>query len=270
MKGLSYRDLLRELLPGEVVERLPRSYDIIGEIAVIKLPEDMMSYSRQVAEAIMKIHRNVRSVYARKSVSGVYRVAELVHIGGEDRSETIYVENGVRFYVDIKKMFVNPRMSTERLRILGRVRDGEKVLDLFAGYGAFSLSIARYRDVYIVAVDINQDAVEAMKRSLSMNRLRGSIDPVVAEASCLGESLSREYFDVVIMDNPTVIERFLYLIPRLLKRSGRAYVYILATDLRPLLEHIERLSLRVSECVVVREYSATKNIFRCEVFRESL
>ncbi|MEZ0290382.1 MAG: methyltransferase domain-containing protein [Sulfolobales archaeon] len=264
----SYRDLVKDHIPPDLYSKLPRSFDVIGDIALIKLPDELIPYAPQISEAIMRIHRNVRSVYVRKRVSGVYRVHELIFAGGVEKSETIYTENGVRFYVDIKKMFVNPRMATERLRIAGMIRDGELVLDLFSGYGGFSLNIARLREVFIVAVDLNPEAINALRRSIELNKLKGYIEPIHAEARFLVESLREGIFDVIILDNPTMIESFVECIARLLKDRGRVYMYVLTKDIESFRDRVERIGLEVRECIDVREYSPEEYIYRCEVYKK--
>jgi tRNA G37 N-methylase Trm5 len=69
LRGVSYRDLLVGSLPENVLSRLPRSFDIVGDIALIRLDDDLIVYGG-IAEAIMRIH-SVR------------------HIGGERRTTTI-------------------------------------------------------------------------------------------------------------------------------------------------------------------------------------
>ncbi|MEL9929555.1 MAG: methyltransferase domain-containing protein [Sulfolobales archaeon] len=265
--GKTYRDLLRGVLPDDIVSRLPRSFDLVGDIALIKLPEDLIPYGPQVSEAIMKIHRNVRSVYARRRVSGVFRIHELIHIGGVDISETVYTENGVRFYVDVKKMFVNPRMATERLRIAGIIDEGSSVLDLFSGYGGFSLNIARLKNAYVVAVDLNSHAMEALKRSIGMNKLKGVVDPICGEALTIMKGLREDFFDVIILDNPTEVLKYVDAGMRLLKRGGRAFIYTLSEDESILRKRLSELEIDVIECFSVREYSPDLSIFRCNAIK---
>jgi len=263
MISKSYRDLLADKLGEEIAKKLPRSFDIIGEIALIKIPDELMIHSREIGEAIMKIHKNVRSVYARRDVSGVYRISETIHIAGEEKSDTIYTENSIKFYVDIKRMYVNPRLSTERARVTELVSDGDKVLDLFAGYGAYALNIAKRRDVYVVASDLNIYAVEAMKKSIKLNKLIGIVEPIVGEAIHVINALREKTFDVIIADNPTKIDFFIKYISKPLKRDGRLILYVLADDIGSMRRVLAENELLVEDCIIVREYSAKKNIFRC-------
>jgi tRNA (guanine37-N1)-methyltransferase len=264
LRGVGYRDLLVGSLPDEVISRLPRSFDIVGDIAVIKLDEDLMVYGREIAEAIMRIHKRIRAVYARGAVTGPMRVQTIRHIGGEERTVTIYRENGISFSVDIASMYVNTRLASERLRVAREVRDGDLVLDLFSGYGGFALNIAKIRRATVIANDINPQAIEHMKRSIAMNRLQGSVHPLVSDSK---NPPVKAGFDIIIADNPTNIEPFIGVIADLLKRGGRAYIYILANSAEEAANIVYRdlpSRLYIELCEEIKEYSAKLKIYRCK------
>lgn len=266
VKGLSYKDLLAERLPREVVSRLPRSFDVIGDIALIKLPEDLKPYGREISEAIAKIHARVRAVYSRGPAEGTLRIPRLHHLWGEERTETVYRENGLRLSVDISKMYVNPRLGSERLRVASEILDGELVLDVFSSYGAFALNIARLRASTVVAIDINTAALEHMARSVRMNKLRGEAHPLVSDA--LEPPLIGRKFTTVISDNPTNALDAVSKISDLLRKGGRAYIYALTEDpeiFRARISEASGNALIVVEVRRVKEYSPSLSIhvFKC-------
>jgi len=263
----TYRDLLRGRLPDDIVARLPRSFDLVGDIAIIRLDKDLIGYGHEIAEAIMRIHRRVRCVYARGPVQGTLRIQRLHHIGGERRTETIYKENGVLFSVDIASMYVNTRLSSERLKIAMEISDNETVLDLFSGYGAYALNIAWIRRASVIATDINRESIIHMVKSIYMNKLAGTVHPLVSDAE---SPPTRRGYDVVIADNPTDMDRYIETIAGLVRRGGRAYIYILVERPEEGVNRIERLSrgaLRVSDLQRVREYSPRLNIYRYRAYR---
>ncbi|WP_461864298.1 class I SAM-dependent methyltransferase family protein, partial [Thermococcus sp.] len=72
----SYREVVE--VPAELRPLLPSSFDIIGDIAIIELPEELVPHGRAIGEAILKVHRHIKAVFAKGSaVSGEYRVREL-------------------------------------------------------------------------------------------------------------------------------------------------------------------------------------------------
>ena len=272
MRGVSYKDLLKDKLDPAILSRIPRSFDIVGDIALIKLDPELVRYGPSIAEAIMSVHRNVKSVYARFRTVGVERINELTHIGGEDRSETIYVENGVRFRVDLRYMYVNTRLSTERLMIANMIGDHERVLDMFSSYGPFSLNIAKIREAEVVATDINCRAIEFLGLSLKLNRLRGVVYPVCSDSYYLDRVFGeRLRFTTIIMDNPTNIAGFIPIARSLLERGGRIIIYVLADSLDEALKKVLPYAgegLRFEGYRVVKEYSARSSIYRL-VFKDN-
>jgi len=70
------------------------------------------------------------------------------------------------------------------------------------------------------------------------------------------------------MDNPTMIYSFIDLVPRLLREDGRAYIYVLDEDTKRIYEKASELNMEIKYCVTVREYSPSKNIFRCELHKK--
>ncbi len=64
MKG-SVKEYLAGKIPSEHLSLIYRSYDLIGDIAVIRVPEEASRYKRLIAEAIMHVHKHVKSVWAQ-------------------------------------------------------------------------------------------------------------------------------------------------------------------------------------------------------------
>ena len=146
MKG-NIKDYLAGKIPDEHLRLIYRSFDIVGDVAVIRLPEEAMQYKELVAEAIMSIHKNVRSVWAQTSpVSGDFRLRKLEWVAGEKRSETVYREYGCIFKVDLKKCYFSPRLSYERMRIAKLVQPKETIVNMFAGVGCYSIIIAKHSE----------------------------------------------------------------------------------------------------------------------------
>ena len=57
------RDTLSEALPSEQLRKIYNSFDIIGDIAIIKLNE--VQNAEAVAKQIMAIHGNIKTVLTR-------------------------------------------------------------------------------------------------------------------------------------------------------------------------------------------------------------
>jgi len=180
----SLRFKLKEKLESQELNSLHRSYDIVGDIAVIRVPETLRSQVEIIAEAIMQTHKQVRTVLRQVSaVSGEYRLRQLEWIMGEDKTETMHREFGCVFKVDLKTCYFSPRLSFERIRIARLVKPDEVVVNMFAGVGSFSILMAKHggaRRVY--SIDLNPDAVEYMRENIRLNRVQDRVIPVLGDA----------------------------------------------------------------------------------------
>jgi len=271
-KGLTYKDLLKDVLPEEVTSKLPRSYSIIGDIAVIHLPEELLAYGSKVASAIMKVAKNVRVVYAASGVEGEYRLMNLVHLGGERRSWTIHKEYGIRIYVDIKKAYYNPSLSEEHRRIARKVRDGEVIIDLFAGVGPFALHILTSRRCRVYVIDINPDAVLCFLKSVDLNRKRivGEFVAIIGDALKFAEVMKDECADRIIMNLPHKAPEYVPEVITKVKVGGVLHVYCIAKSQDEATKYILEFAKgqgSIREIVKVLDYAPHKYIYRVDLVR---
>ena len=199
---MKLKDMLRGIIPEELRHMLPRSYDIVGEVAIIEIPEELREYARPIGECIMRVHKRVKSVYSVEGpTKDPYRVRPLRLIAGEDRDSTVHVEYGVRIHVYFKRAYINPSLGYEHYRVSRLVSDGERVLDMFSGVGGFTLHVASRSSSKVLAVDINPYAILSLKTSTRLNKLKGVVDAVCGDAKIVSSSL-RPIFHRVIMNLP--------------------------------------------------------------------
>ncbi|MGA7923106.1 MAG: methyltransferase domain-containing protein [Thermoplasmata archaeon] len=171
----SYRELVA--WPDEARARLPRAFDVIGDIVLIRLPASLLPRAADVGEALLRFVPGARIVGLDGGVHGVERRRALTKLAGNGGWRTTHAENGLTFEVDVSAAYFSPRLSREHLRVAALCEPGEAVLDLCCGIGPFALTIARTRPVAgVVAVDLNPEAialVEANARRLGVGeRLR--------------------------------------------------------------------------------------------------
>ncbi len=232
------------------------SFDIVGDIAIVKYREDLDL--EEIAEYILKKHKNVRNVAVDYGVQGETRVRRVELIRG-DRTETIHREFGIRIKVDISKVYFSPRLATERWRVVQDVRDGEVIYDMFAGCGPFSIMIAKYRRVKIYASDINPYAIEYLRENIRLNKV-SNVVPILGDAREVAGQIG-EKVDRVIMNLPHSAYEFLPYAMSVLKKGGKINYYeILPKDVN-LEERFAGLDIQVRDVHRVHEYSPSKTLF---------
>ncbi len=218
----TFAEMLQDTLSPHLLASLPRSIDLIGDIAIIEIPPELDAYKRIIGEAILKTQKNVRTVLVKKgAVSGTYRLREFSVIAGEPKTETIHKEHGCQYYLDVAKAYFSPRLSYEHNRVASLVKQGETVIDLFAGVGPFAIQIAKtHEDVKVYAIDVNPNAVEFLKRNIRLNRVEGKVHPILADAKQVVEERLAGVADRVIMNLPEKAIEFVEASCRALKPDG--------------------------------------------------
>ena len=143
----SFSELLENELTPEEIENLRTSFDTIGDIVILEIPDDLQERKQIIGDAALKFTKR-RSVYMKKSaIKGTIRIRDLEFLAGVDDSVTIHKEHGTRLKLDVREVYFSPRLATERIRVSDSVKDGEKILDMFCGIGPFPIVIAKNHDV---------------------------------------------------------------------------------------------------------------------------
>ena len=228
-KPRSLRDALRGKFSDEEIASMVSSFDIIGDIAIIQIPYSLEGRSKEIADALMEVHKNVKVVCQKVGArQGVYRVAPLKVISGENRFVTTYREHGVRMKVDVLKAYFSPRLATERKRIADLVEPGEIVSVFFAGVGPFPLVIAKYKKADVYAVEINPYAYSLMVENVKMNKLVGRIFPILGDVRDVIDELPMS--DRVLMPLPGSADKFLDCAFKILNPDGHLHFYSFSSE----------------------------------------
>lgn len=215
-------DLLSKVLSPEELSDVYRSYDIVGDIAIIRLTSTTEKNAKKIADALLSVHRNVKTVLAQTSaVGGEFRLRNLAHIAGENRTTTVHRESGCLFSVDVNTCYFSPRLSHERARIASLVQPGETVVNMFAGVGCFSIVIAKHvSKAKVYSIDVNPAAVQFMTENIRLNRVYAIVIPILGDAKTVIESQLEHAADRVLMPLPEKAFEYLPYAVSALKSSG--------------------------------------------------
>lgn len=178
------KELLQERLDNTELEKLSSSFDIIGTIAIIKIPESLTSKRKLIADALIEEIRPVKSVFCQVSaIEGDYRLRKLELISGENSPITVYKEHGCTFKVDVINTYFSPRLSTERLRIAKLTEPNEVIVNMFGGVGTFSIIISSYnKSAKVYSIDSNPIATDMCRQNIEINKLTGNVIPILGDA----------------------------------------------------------------------------------------
>lgn len=180
----SYKDLVQ--VPPNLRSMLPSSFDVIGDLVLIKVPELLQAHGSAIGRAILEAHPNLRGVFHDEGVTGPHRVRTVRPLAGEARTRTVHAEFGARFQVDLATAYFTPRLANEHHRVAQAIQSGETFVDATCGVGPFAILAARRRVARrIVAADLNPAAVELLRENLRLNRLEDRVEVVQGDASVL-------------------------------------------------------------------------------------
>ena len=221
MKG-SLKTLLTNKLKPRELKLLYKSYDVVGDIAIIRVPEPLKERSKIIAEAVMQTHKRVKAVWRQASpVSGNFRLRGLEFVLGERKTETIHKEHGCIFKVDLEKCYFSPRLSHERKRIARQVQPDEVILNMFAGVGCYSIIIAKHsKPKRTLSIDINPVAIQYMQENIKLNKVEEKVIPVQGDAKNVIEERFRNVADRVLMPLPEKAYEYLDYALLALKPTG--------------------------------------------------
>jgi len=220
-----FRDKLIDRLGLSKANAISSSYDVIGDIAVIRVLKPGVLSDEDyytIANIIFDSNPRVKTILRQDSpVESPLRIRRLTFIAGEKRTLTIHREYRCSFKVDLSKVFFSPRLSYERVRLASLVREGEYIVNMFSGVGCFSISIARLakpRAVY--SIDISKDAYVLMKENVYINNVEYTVIPILGDARQTIESRLRYIADRVIEPLPDLAYAYLDVALKALKPEG--------------------------------------------------
>jgi len=216
------RKNLSAVLSSEELGKVYNSFDIVGDIAIIRLPSASSVVAQTAADAIMSRHKDVKTVLLQASpVSGDLRLRRLTHITGQNKTRTVHREFGCSFSVDVTKCYFSPRLSHERMRIATRVEPDETVVNMFAGVGCFSIMIAKHaKPRKVFSIDVSPVAIQFMQENIQLNRVYSKVIPLLGDSKELIHNRLQRVADRVLMPLPEKTIEYLPCALSALKASG--------------------------------------------------
>lgn len=248
----NFMDFLDDNISEKEFDEIRKSFDVIGDIVILEIPEELEKHKKVIGEAVLDFTKR-KSVYCKKSkVQGITRTRELEYLAGVDDLETIHKEFGIRFKLNPSTVYFSPRLATERSRIVNEVKEGETIIDFFAGIGSFPISIAHVKDALIYSVDINPEAFKYVNENIRLNKLTGKVIPIEGDIKEVIKELPPA--DRIIMNLPGTAKNFLDIAIKHLKQGGILNYYEFSSDYETVIKRVEDMaSPRKVELIDIRK-----------------
>ncbi|XP_064404003.1 tRNA (guanine(37)-N1)-methyltransferase-like [Halichondria panicea] len=170
----SHSAILRALLP-ESVKEVPTGFEAIGHIAHYNLRENAMPFKSIIGQVTLDKHQLIKTVVNKTDqIDNTFRFFKMEVLAGEDNLVATINENGCSFTFDFSKVYWNSRLHSEHNRLVGFLKRGESVLDVFAGVGPFSIPAAK-KGCVIYANDLNPHSYDYLCENAKRNKVHKQI-----------------------------------------------------------------------------------------------
>jgi len=259
------KDLLKDILTEEEMLSAPSAFDAVGDIAIIWIPDELKHKEKEIGEKLLAF-KNIKTVLGKDSaVEDEFRVRKYKYLAGVDKTETMYIEYGRRYKVDITKAYFSPRLGNERERIVKLVQPGEKILVMFSGIGPYAIQIAkRAKPSIVYAVEINPEGCRYAEENIKLNKCGGLVKSFCGDVRVVVPKLG-EKFDRIVMPLPKDAETFLDVAKEAANPGATIHLYIFGESKEDVIRKIKE-PVEILDVVVCGSYSAKTSRY-CVDFR---
>lgn len=217
--------LKKELTKKELV-LLPRSFDVIGSIAIFsEFPSELEKREKIIGNKLIEINKNIKTVAKKtKKFSGTFRLRKVKIIAGKRTKTTLYKENNILLKLNVETCYFSSRLSTERQRIAGLIKPNEKVLVMFSGVAPFPVVIAKTskaKEIY--GIEINPACHKFAQENIKLNKIN-NIELFQGDVNRVIPKLKKK-FDRILMPLPKTAEDFLGLALKVSKKGTIIHLY---------------------------------------------
>jgi len=224
---MGLRDQLREILPPDLLSRVSDHFEVIGDIAVVRIHPLLKPYRHAIARAIVSRRKNIGTVLEKTGkIGGDSRTAGYEILIGNS-TVTIHREAGFSYRLDVAGSFFSPRMVSERKRVTGLIQPGEHIYVPFAGIGPFVIPAAA-RGTEVWAVEQNPDAFRWLSMNCALNHVSEHCHLIPGDALDTA-LLPVRVFDRIIIPAPYGMDHALDSLLPLLSPPGTVHFYTFKT-----------------------------------------
>jgi len=230
-KPASLRELFMKVLPIKLIDDVRRSYDLIGDIAIIEIPDSLKKYEKVIANSLLKTNLKIKVVAKKPAkIEGKYRIRKLKILAGEKRTTTNYKESDCLFEFDLNRTYFSQRLGNERLRLANKVKGSEKILVMFSGIAPFGIIIAKKHPfTQVWNIELNPAAVKYAENNIKLNHLESRVFSIKGDVKTEIPKL-KDKFDRIIMVLPHDNEKFLSDALKVAKTGTKIHMYTIQEE----------------------------------------
>jgi tRNA wybutosine-synthesizing protein 2 len=179
-----FDEIVARLTPclGSGVVLLPRKWEKLGTVLVLRFPEELRGSVDEICKAYAEVLGCMSVLDDVGGIAGQHRVPQVKHLWGSQETVTVHHENGIRYKLDPRQVMFSSGNMAERIRMGTVVRDGEIIVDMFAGIGYFTLPMAvTHKPARIYACEINPAAYGFLNQNIVLNNVTEIVTPLLGD-----------------------------------------------------------------------------------------
>ena len=224
-KRLSYEDELEKILTPTQLLILPKSYDLVGSIAILEIPDELYKKDIKVAEALIKTQPHIETVLRKDGIhSGKFRTQKLKFLSGKRTKIASHKENNAIIKLNVEKVYFSTRSANERKRVAQKIKPNENILVMFSGAAPFPMVLDKNSQAkHIVGIELNPEGHKYGLENTTTNKLtnveliNGDVNKVIPKM--------RRKFDRIFMPLPKIADEFLHLALKVSKKDTIIHLY---------------------------------------------
>ncbi|MFW9988194.1 MAG: class I SAM-dependent methyltransferase family protein, partial [Candidatus Odinarchaeota archaeon] len=182
---MGFKDKLKEQLRGglsiEELSLLPRGFQTLGKSIILKINPSLKEREKEIGDTCLKLFPNIKSIFInRGKIVGTFREPEKIEcIAGENNPIVKHKEHEIIYQFDLTKIMFSKGNLNERKYLATLVKNGEVIVDMFAGIGYFSLPIAKHSNAEkIYSIELNLESYKYLEENIKLNHLEKKILPI--------------------------------------------------------------------------------------------
>ncbi len=224
---LPFRDVLKGVISESELKIATTSYDVLGDIAIIKIPEELIKKEKKMARALLDSNKKIKTVVKTDSVhKGKFRTQKVKYLAGKRTFITYVKESGCVFKIRVSDSFFSSRLSFERTRVSGLVKPKDRVCIFFSGVAPFSLVVAKNNPQVekVVSVELNPKAHAYALENITLNKMENKVTAILDDVKEYAKK-TKEKFDLVVMPLPKDADIFFDSALKVIKKNGVITLY---------------------------------------------
>lgn len=174
----------------------PDKWEYVGDIVIVKMDPRCGPYKELIGRTYAEVLGAKTVCVDIRGVSGEFRQPSMEIIYGTE-TESVRLENGIRYRFDVTKVMFASGNTDERMRMRKLDCTGETVVDMFAGIGYFTLPLAKYSGARrVFACEKNPESYQFLCRNIRDNELQDKVIPILSDNRNL---LGKHFADRILM-----------------------------------------------------------------------